>query len=564
MRDEIENHHTKGVKFWVACEDCHTQSTFKPLETKCPSCESDWRSIRYDLESAKRAFSSNIAHRPNNLWRYLDLLPLQSVEPTFGFHAGGTPLLRAEQLGLLLGLDHLYIKDERQGPTNSFKDRQAAVSTAVLLEHELNQAVICSTGNVAIAFSATCARAGIQLWGFLTSLVPPEKMHEVAIYGTKVIKVTGTYDEAKKLAHDFADQRHLYLDRGIRSLAAVESMKTIAFEIAEQLPATRSGSSPTGWRSPDWYIQAVSGGLGPIGVMKGFQELQYLNLTAGVPSLGIIQAEGCAPMVSAWKAGKAQAEPVLHPQTHITTLTTGDPGRAYTLLQQQIRDTGGVMESVSDEEAFRALRLIAKLEGLSVEPAAAAAFAGLIKLAREGILKRDELIVVNCSGHAMPVKPQLLAPDWAQEIDTRRFSLPAQPQEGLLSALETLTSNIANDILIVDDQSDARRLIRRILESQGSYTIREAADGPTALEACESSPPDLVILDLMLPGMDGFEIMEKLKAKSDQTDIPVIVVTAKELTTDETNKLKATVRGLFVKGDFLGDDLANHVDKLLD
>ena len=104
----------------------------------------------------------------------------------------------------MLGLAHLYIKDERQSPTASFKDRQAAVTVAALKEAGITEAVVASTGNVAMSYAAYCARAGITLWAFLTSLVPSAKMREVAIYGTQVVKVTGTYDQAKQLASEFA------------------------------------------------------------------------------------------------------------------------------------------------------------------------------------------------------------------------------------------------------------------------------------------------------------------------------------------------------------------------
>jgi len=224
----------------------------------------------------------------------------------------------------------------------------------------------------------------------------------------------------------------------------------------------------------------------------------------------------------------------------------------------------GVMESVSDEEAFRALHLIAKLEGLSVEPAAAVAFAGLIKLAKAGVLKRDDVIVLNCSGHAMPVEGQLLAPGWAHDIDTKEYSLPEQPKEGLLAALETLDESLVRRILIIDDEADARRLIRRVLEAQGAYLVSEAESGSAALRDFETHRPDLIILDLMMPDLDGFDVLEALKRKSEQSDIPIIVVTAKELSSEERAKLEGRIEGLLIKGDFLGDDLIDHVDTILD
>ncbi len=220
-----------------------------------------------------------------------------------------------------------------------------------------------------------------------------------------------SYDETKKAAAKFASQHGLYLERGSRSIPSVEAMKTIAFEIAEQLTWKNDDTLPNHviFQTPDWYIQAVSGGLGPLGVQKGFYELFQMGLVEKTPAMAIIQVEGCAPMVHAWKSNQKSAEPIHAPKTRISTLATGDPGRTYNLLRQQmIEKKQGVFESVVDEEAFRAMHLLARLEGISVEPAAAVAFAGLIKLVHSGTIKHSDTVVINCSGHTLPVEKAVL------------------------------------------------------------------------------------------------------------------------------------------------------------
>ncbi len=268
--------------FIVECLDCQYQAPYSPTATACPRCKSDWREARYDLSSLSNSLLPDLERRPFNLWRYRELLPIRTRKPELTLGEGGTPLIRAVNLGMMLGCPNIYIKDERQGPTSSFKDRQAAVTIAALKEAGITEAVIASTGNVAISYSAYAARAGIKLWAFLTSLVPAEKMREVAIYGTQVVKVTSTYDQAKQVAAEYARQRGLYIDRGSRSIPSVEAMKTIAYEISEQLgewvggsnSSQGKGNTTTPLTNPDWYLQAVSGGLGPLGVLKGFSELK--------------------------------------------------------------------------------------------------------------------------------------------------------------------------------------------------------------------------------------------------------------------------------------------------
>lgn len=520
------------------------------------------------MAEVAQTFPSEISSRPFDLWRYKELLPIHNPNPTLRLGEGGTPLIQAANLGMMLGLPNLFIKDERQGPTSSFKDRQAAVTIAALKEGGVTEMVAASTGNVAISLSAYAARAGIKLWAFVTSLVPGVKMREIALYGSQVVKITGSYDQAKQVAAEFARQRGLYQDMGARTVTAVEAMKTIAFEIAEQLtlqlgPPPGSNHRAPKWRTPDWYIQAISGGMGPLGVYKGFRELQQLGMIDRIPSIAPIQADGCAPMVESWKKGLEKAEPVLSPKTRIETLATGDPGRTYVMLRNQVNETHGVFESVSDEDAFRAMHVLAKMEGISAEPAAAVAFAGLFKLVRAGIIKPTDTVVVNCTGHTLPAEQFLFGEGWTRDVDLQRQEPTPTPQEGLLSALNNVTPNRFPRVVVVDDTSEARRLIRRILQSQGDFEIFEATNGREALELIARERPDLVILDLMMPEVDGFAVLDSLRSQPETANIPVIVATAKELTVDEKSRLQGQIQSLMLKGDFLNDEFLEEVRSLI-
>ena len=559
-----------SIDFYIECLDCGCKAPFQAGSPACPSCKSLWREARYDYDSLGPQFLNLIKDSPFNLWRYRDLLPVRSPNLDYSLGEGGTPLIRAVNLGMMLGTSTLFIKDERQGPTASFKDRQAAVTVAALKEDGITEFVIASTGNVAISYSAYSARAGIKLWAFLTSLVPAEKMREVALYGTQVIKITGSYDQAKQVAAEYARHRGLNQDMGARTIPCIESMKTIAFEIAEQLtnrlgpPEYEPGKPPAALRVPDWYIQSVSGGMGPIGVLKGFDELCKMGLTNKMPKVAAIQAEGCAPMAHAWKQNRETAIPVQSPRTLIATLATGDPGRTYTVLRQKILSAnGGTIDYVSDEEAFRAMHYLAKMEGLSIEPASGVAFAGLVKLMRAGVIKPNETIVVNCTGHTMPIESNILGEGWSRDIVMPNQGINSGNEEGLLAALSKLAIDRYPRIAIVDDNPDVRRLVRRILQSQGNYILFEAENGRDALELINREHPNLVILDLMMPELDGFAVLDELRNSPDTAEIPVIVITAKELTTDEKNRMRGHIQTLMQKGDFMSDELLDEVKALL-
>jgi threonine synthase len=585
----------------VTCRACGHRMLYQRPLPACERCGNDWLDGSYDLERLRGGgLEALIAARPFTMWRYWELLPLRNPANIVTLGEGGTALVRAQNLGLMLSRPNLFIKDERQGPTGSFKDRQASLAISAMKEAGITECVVASTGNVAISYSAYCARAGIKLWAFFTSLVPAGKMHEVALYGSEVVKITGTYDQSKAIAAQFAKQKGLFLDRGIRSIAAKESMKTLAYEVCEQfaellsngeLAGREAPSAPFGdadrmqtpgnarWVAPDWYIQAVSGGLGPLGAARGFAELYALGLIDRMPKIACIQADGCAPMAQAFRAGLDVAEPVAHPRTHIATLATGDPGKAYGVLREYMLEHGGTMEAVSDEEAFRAMHVLAKMDGVSVEPAAGVAFAGLFKLVRSGLIAPNDVVVVNCSGHTFPVEKELLGDEWARsfgmaqeqvevgrgeplEVGARAAAVAGRPEEGLLAALEHLDTRV-HSVAIVDDTPEAARLIRRIIQARGDYQVYEAHSGKEGLALIREKLPDMVVLDLMMPEMDGFAVIEALKSEEATRQIPVIVVTAKELTIQERQRLTGQVQSLWQKGTFMDDDLVDDIERSL-
>jgi len=489
----------------------------------------------YDYHSVQKIWSKDLPNRSFGLWRYRELLPVRNPNPSISLGEGGTPLIQAVNLGMMLRCPNLYIKDERQGPTSSFKDRQAAVTVAALKEAGITELVAASTGNVAISYSAYAARAGIK-----------------------------SYDQTKQMASEFAQQRGLTYDMGARTISSIEAMKTVAFEIAEQLGNTKKDINQHNWSSPDWYIQAISGGMGPLGVAKGFRELKQMGFVDKTPAIAAIQAEGCSPMVISWQQGLEEPITISTPQTYIETLATGDPGRTYKLLKHEVDQSNGVFESVSDAEAFRAMHIVAKMEGLSVEPAAGVSFAGLFKLIREGVIKPTDTVVVNCTGHTVPAEDWLLGENWSRDVEIPPRKEDQPQHEGLLAALNLVAPDRFPRVAIADDSADARRLIRRILQSQGDYSIFEAVDGIQTIEIVKMEKPDLVILDLMMPEMDGFEVLDVLKRDPETANIPVIVASAKELTPNEKMRLEGQIQSLMQKGDFLNDEFLQEVRSLIE
>ena len=204
------------------------------------------------------------------------------------------------------------------------------------------------------------------------------------------------------------------------------------------------------------------------------------------------------------------------------------------------------MESVSDAEAFAAMRSLAKSEGMAVEPATAVAFAGLVKLVRNEIIHPNEKVVVNCTGHTFPVEKHILGDQWAVDVHISKDQAPA-PREGLQAALENLDEKTTT-VLLVDDNADDALLIRRLLEGRKAYRVYHAKDGWEGLAAARQKLPDLIVADLTMPGIDGFGLVEELKLDPRTRAIPVVIVSAKDITPEERKRLNGHIQAVYQKG----------------
>ena len=208
--------------------------------------------------------------------------------------------------------------------------------------------------------------------------------------------------------------------------------------------------------------------------------------------------------------------------------------------------------------------MLARNDGISVEPAAGTAFAGLFKMVQRGIIKPDDVVVVNCSGHTLPVETTILGEQWQRTFDlSQKIKQPVMPEEGLLSALNQMDSKVKR-IVIIEDHGDAARLIRRILQAHGQYDVQIALDGASGLELVRAMRPDMIITDLMMPDVDGFDVINTVKADPDLSHIPIVVVTAKELTAKERTLLNGQVEMLLQKGSTLDDALIENLVHRLD
>lgn len=365
--------------------------------------------IFYDYDAiGEKVSKEGLVRRPPGVWKYAEFLPITDRKNIVTLGEGGTPLLEAKNLARELGMKHLWLKDETRNPTSSFKDRPMSVGVSKAVEFGAKVVVTASSGNAAIALSAYSAKAGIECYTFVPADVPSPKLAQLSIYGAQVVKAKpkGIGDPSYKLMR-MAYERygwHPVPSCGAFNPYHPEGSKTISYEICEQL----------GWQAPDWVVVPVGAGTLLSGNAKGYFEFERLDFVERIPRLAAIQAEGCAPLVKAFKDGTPPYKiPTWeNPRTVAGGLVDPYPWDADTAIPA-IKTSKGTAEVVSDEEILAAEKLLAGAEGMFAEPSGAAGFAGLRKLLETGLVDRSDVVVVEITGGGL--KDQKIAMQLVKE-----------------------------------------------------------------------------------------------------------------------------------------------------
>jgi threonine synthase len=344
--------------------------------------------VKFDLEGRRKP---SWDRRHLSVWKYRELLPIEREESIISLAEGGTGLHRCQRLGRKLGLRKLYVKDEGENPTGSFKDRGMTVAISKAKELGKKKVLCASTGNTAASLAAYSARAGMECIVLVPKgQVAGGKMLQVTMHGARIIQVKGDFDKAFATALELADRnRELYLMNSLNPYR-LEGQKTLAFEISDQLDS----------KTPDTVILPVGNGGNISAAWKGFTEFQQLSIARTRPRMIGVQAEKAAPIAQAVKRTENKIRPVHNPQTIATAIRIGSPVNWPKVLKA-IAESKGTAETVTDPEILLAQRELATLEGIFVEPASAASIAGLKKLHRSGEVDPSETIVCVTTGHGL-------------------------------------------------------------------------------------------------------------------------------------------------------------------
>lgn len=369
----------------LVCVNCGAAFPADEILYNCTKC-GHLLAVRYDLDTitiSKKTWEK----RPISVWRYRELLPVH-IEPVT-LQEGGTPLYHLKRLGEEMGLSQLYAKHEGMNPSGSFKDRGMTVGVSMALQLNKRSVACASTGNTSASLAVYAAKAGIPAVVLLPAgKVAIGKVAQALMHGARVISIRGNFDRALEMVHDLCLSHGLYLLNSINPYR-LEGQKTIGFEAVDQLGGV-----------PDRFVLPVGNAGNISAVYKGLLELQELGFIDSLPMMTGIQADGSSPVVRAIRDNLPEVIPEMHPETVATAIRIGAPVNAEKALTA-IRKTGGLAESVSDEEILRMQRDLARKEGIGVEPASAASVAGVQKLVNSGAIDRSERIVCVVTGHLL-------------------------------------------------------------------------------------------------------------------------------------------------------------------
>jgi len=368
----------------------HCAATYPPDRDLllCPKChnllEADYDYARLAREVDRDA----LWRRPDDVWRWRELLPVLDPAKIVTLGEGGTPLLRSERLARACGVRELWLKSDAANPTGSLKDRSITVSATKAVEFGYGVLACDSTGNKASSTAAYASRAGLRSVVFCPHDTPVPKMAQAIFFGARLIRVRGHYSEINAMYRRLIGSGEVkWYDCGTDNPFRYEGKKTYAYEIAQAL----------GWRAPDRMLHPAAGGMSLAKTWKGFKELQRLGWVDGLPKMTLVQGAGCAPMVRAWETGAPAIAPVDKQPTIASALAAADPGLLGARALEAVRASGGAAAGVTDPEIRAAMRDLAG-EGLFIEPSGAVTLAALRRLVAAGHVDAAESVVCVLTG----------------------------------------------------------------------------------------------------------------------------------------------------------------------
>lgn len=347
---------------------------------------------RYDLQKAAAELDRDkIAQRPATLWRFRELLPVRDPSHIVSLGEGGKPILKLARLGQHLGLNQLYLKDEGQNPTGSFKALGLSVAVSRAIELGAREFVIPTAGNAGGALAAYAARAGVSAHVYMPNDASLINILEVQMTGADLHLVNGLINDAGQEAAAAAEKGGWFDVSTLKEPYRLEGKKIMGYELATAFE----------WKLPDVILYPTGGGTGLIGMWKAFDEMEALGWIGNYrPRMVVVQSDGCAPIVKAFRAGAA----VAGPWENATTMAGGlrvPVAIGSRLMLRTLKETQGTAVALPDSTIIAAQKLLASYEGIFASLEGAATIGALQHLAKTGWVKSAEKVLVFNTGSGL-------------------------------------------------------------------------------------------------------------------------------------------------------------------
>jgi len=388
------------AKYYLKCVNCgHITKDFPAwfqANQECPQCQSKHSEVWYhsNYDQLKELFLK----KPESFWHYFDFLPLQDKNNVISCKEGAIPVEKWDFLSdyaqkeFGIHCDVLVYRNDLNGGTNTFKDVAASLAASLFKEHGIKQYTAASTGNTATAYSKYLALTCVKFTVFVPNCVVQDSVDEMRSYHQDVRIVDGDYAFAKKTAAAFHQQNNVLISAGNIDPIRVEAKKTMVFEFLRQLG-----------KMPEVYIQAVSGGTGPIAIDKGVREIEHIEPKAKLPRMVLVQQDTCDPMVQGWEKAVAKNFPegwennypvIDNPQTQVSILSTGNPGM-FPVVAPIVKKSGGTFVRVKERDLIDLATRIYKEKNLILGPASIVCLLGFYKALEENQIKNGETVLIN-------------------------------------------------------------------------------------------------------------------------------------------------------------------------
>jgi threonine synthase len=378
-------------------------------------CKSKHAEVWYnsDYTLLKELFSQ----QPESFWHYFDFLPLLDKKNAISCKEGAIPIEKWDFLSdyaqkeFGINCNVWVYRNDLNGGTNTFKDVAASLAASLFKEHGIKQYTVASTGNTATAYSKYLSLAGVKFTVFVPDCIVQDSVYEMHSYNQDVRVVEGDYAYAKKMAAEFHQQHHVLISAGNIDPIRVEAKKTMVFEFLRQLG-----------KMPDLYIQAVSGGTGPIAIDKGVREIERMDHRAKLPRMILVQQDTCDPMVQGWENAVAENFPdgwetrypvIENPQTAVSILSTGNPGM-FPVVAPIVKKSGGTFVRVKESHLIDLAKKIYKEKNLLLGPASIVCVLGFYKALEEGQIRNGETVLINTGEGAARAR-------WLEEAVKMKF-----------------------------------------------------------------------------------------------------------------------------------------------